>query len=172
MNRKWIQVVMLSAMLLVLTACGQTVEEQVLTGIDNAEMVFNSDQTKSNKSIGHIELYLPKGYGIEKGIDESNYTIVNGKDAYILFVNPNETEDSQLHYDILKEDPNSEILQDKTFKADDVFGFAAVVKRSEEKYEIVVSVGGVKMSTISGDKKLDAKIQEMMEMVRSVKVIH
>ena len=68
MNRKWIHVVMLSAVLLVLTACGQTVEEQVTTGIDNAEMVFNSDPTKSNKSIGHIELYLPKGYGIEKGI--------------------------------------------------------------------------------------------------------
>ncbi|MGN7478029.1 hypothetical protein ACTHOQ_09240 [Solibacillus silvestris] len=171
MNRKWIRAVLLSAIVVVLTGCNQTIEEQALAGMENAETIFKSEPNEVNKTIGHIELYLPKGYSIEKGIDELNYTILNGKDSYILFVNPNETEDSQLHYDILKQDSKNKIVQEQTFQKDGVFGFSAVVEQSEEKYELIVNVGGVKLSTISADKKLDSKIQEMMEIVQTVNVI-
>lgn len=171
MNQKWIQVAVISISLLVLAGCGQTVEEQVIAGMESAESIFSNEPTETNKSIGHIELYLPKGYGIEKGIDESNYMLVNDKDSYILFVNPNETEDSQLHYNLVKDNPNNEIIKDQTFETDGVFGFLAVVKQSEEKYELVVSVGGIKLSTISENKKLDNKLQEMMEIVQSVRII-
>lgn len=171
MNRKWIHMIVLVLTMSVLTACGQSVEEQATAGMDNAETIFNSKPTATNESIGHIKLYLPKGYSIEKGIDESNYTIVHGKDSYILFVNPYETEDSQLHYLILKEDLKGEMIQEKTFQAEGVFGFSAVISQPEEEYQLVVSVGGVKFTTISKDKKIDDKLQEMMQIVRSIHVI-
>ena len=172
MNRKWIQVLFVAMCILVLSACGKTVEEKATAGIENAESVFTSGPNETNKAIGHIELYLPSGFNIEKGIDESNYTVVNGKDSYILFVNPNETEDSQLHYDLIKNDAKNNIIQDKTFEKEGVFGFSAVNKKDEETFELVVSVGGVKISTISDEKKIDEKLQYMMEIAKSVKVVH
>lgn len=171
MKRKWIPILLVMISMLVLSACGKTVEEQASQGIENAETVFTSEPNEANKSIGHIELYLPKGFNIEKGIDEANYTVVNGKDSYILFVNSNEPEDSRLHFDILKQDTKANIIQEKTFETDGVFGFSAVNKQSEENYELIVSVGGVKLTTLSNDKKIDNKLQQMMEIVQSVKVI-
>lgn len=171
MNRKWIHIVFVAACVLVLSACGKTVEEKATTGIENAESIFTSGPNETNKSIGHIKLYLPSGFNIEKGIDESNYTVVNGKESYILFVNPNETEDSQLHYELLKNDKKNDIIEDKTFEKDGVFGFSAVNKQHEETYELVVSVGGVKISTISDQKKIDEKLQYMMEIAKSVQLV-
>ena len=171
MNRKWIHAAVLIVGILVLSACSQSVEEQALAGMENAETVFSSEPKEVNKTIGHIELYLPAGYSIEKGIDDLNYTILNGKDSYILFVNQNETNDSQLHYDIFKNESTSEIVQEKTFQSDGMFGFSGVIKLPEGKYELIANIGGVKLSTISEDKKLDSKIQEMMEIVQTVNVI-
>ncbi|MFL0584412.1 hypothetical protein ACH0B6_17705 [Solibacillus silvestris] len=171
MSRKWIHAFLLTSLVVILSACSQTVEEQAQAGMENAETIFSSEPNKANKTIGHIELYLPKGYSIEKGIDELNYTILNGKDSYILFVNQNEPEDSQLQYDLLKQENKNEIVEEKTFDAAGQFGFSAVTKFPEEKYELIVNLGGVKLSTISVDKKIDDKIQEMMEIVKTVKVI-
>lgn len=171
MSRKWIQLFLLSAIVIVLSACNQTVEEQASIGMENAETIFNSEPNEVNKAIGQIELYLPKSYSIEKGIDALNYTILSGKDSYILFVNANEAQDSQLQYDILKQDGKNDIVQHQTFEKNGVFGFSAVIQQTEDKYEIIVNVGGVKISTISANKKIDQKIQHMMEIVQSVKVI-
>lgn len=171
MSRKWIHAFLLTSLVVILSACSQTVEEQAQAGMENAETIFSSEPNKANKTIGHIELYLPNGYSIEKGIDELNYTILNGKDSYILFVNQNEPEDSQLQYDLLKQENKNEIVEEKTFDAAGQFGFSAVTKFPEEKYELIVNLGGVKLSTISVDKKIDNKIREMMEIVKTVKVI-
>lgn len=171
MSRKLIQAALFIAIVAVLTACNQSVEEQALAGMENAETVFSSEPKEVNKSIGHIELYLPTEYSIETGIDDLNYTILNGEDSYILFVNENETTDSQLHYDIFRSESASKIVQEKTFQSDDIFGFSGVVKRSKDKYELIANIGGVKLSTISEAKKLENKIQEMMEIVQTVNVI-
>ena len=101
-----------------------------------------------------------------------NYTILKGKYSYILFVNQNEPEDSRLQYDLLKQENKNEIVEEKTFESDGQFGFSAVTKFPEEKYELIVNLGGVKLSTISEDKKIDDKIQEMMEIVKTVKVVN
>ncbi|MGE7980838.1 hypothetical protein [Solibacillus sp. NPDC093137] len=172
MSRKWIHAFLLTSLVVILSACSQTVEEQAQAGMENAETMFSNEANEANKTIGHIELYLPKGYSIEKGIDELNYTILNGKDSYILFVNQNEPEDSQLQYDLLKQENKNEIVEEKTFESDGQFGFSAVTKFPEEKYELIVNLGGVKLSTISENKKIDDKIQEMMEIVKTVKVVN
>lgn len=157
--------------MLIVSGCNQSVEEQVSAGLENTKTTFESKPKEPNEMIGQIELFIPKGYGIEKGIDELNYTLVNGKDSYILFVNLHEPKDSQLHYTILKEDPNIKIVQEEIYKADDMFGFSSVIEREEKQYELVVSIGGVKLTTLSENKKIDQKLQEMMEIVQSVRTI-
>ncbi|MEK4700793.1 hypothetical protein MKX47_14435 [Solibacillus sp. FSL R7-0668] len=172
MRQKWSHLLVVALCMLVLSACGKSVEEKAAMGIENAQTAFTNEPNATNKSIGHIELYLPNGFNIEKGIDEANYTVINGKDSYILFVNPNETEDSRLHYDLIKQDVKTNTIEEQTYEKDGLFGFSVVNQLKEDQYELIVSVGGVKVTTISDEKKLEVKLQSMMEIAKSVKVIH
>ena len=171
MNRKWIHGFIASLAIVALAGCSQSVEDQVSVGLENAQTTFEETPAEPNKTIGHIEVYIPNGFSIELGIDESNYTLTKGEDSYILFVNPYETVDSQLHYDILMNDEASEFLREKTFETEGVFGFSAAVKKSEKQFELIVSIGGAKLTTISNDKNIDEKLQEMMEIVQSIHLI-
>ena len=152
----------------ILTGCGKSVEEQIDTGVIGAQTVFKEKPQSSNTTVGDIELYLPQGYEIEKTEDPNNLILTKGKDNYLLFVNYNESENSRLHYELLMEDASKEIIKEQQIELDGEFGFTAVAKHAEEQFELIVSSGGVKMSTISKDKKLDEKLEEMMEIVRSV----
>ncbi|MEK4230373.1 hypothetical protein [Solibacillus sp. FSL H8-0538] len=170
MNRKWIHGILIGLAILSLAGCGKSVEEQVSIGIASAQTTFEETPVASNKTIANIDLYLPKGFTIEQGLDELNFTLTKEKDSYILFVNTNENQDSKLLYEILMSDTAHGVIQEQTFETNGAFGFSAVVKHSEEQYELVVSIGGVKMTTLSADKKIDAKLAEMMEIVRSVHI--
>lgn len=170
MRRKWALSLTLAATM-VLSACGQTLEEQASAGMRAAETTFEAVANETNTTFGQLELYMPKDFTIEQGIDEANYTVVNKDNMYILFVNTNEATDSQLFYDILKEDTSKEIIEENTFEADGKFGFSAITKASDETSELVVSIGGVKLSTVSKNKNLDEKLIEMMQIVQSVRVV-
>lgn len=170
MKRKWVLGLALATMT-VLSACGQTIEEQAAAGIIAAETTFEAASNETNTAFGQIELYMPKGFTIEQGIDEANYTLINKEDTYILFVNVHETTDSQLLYDILKEDASKEMIKADTFETDGLFGFSAITKATEESSELIVSIGGVKLTTISKNKSLDEKLAEMMQIVQSVRIV-
>ena len=160
----------ISVVILMLTACGKPVEEQVTEGVASTATVFEAKPVEPTTTIGKIEVYLPSGYKIEEGTNEMNYIVTKGKDSFILFVNTIEQEDSRLHYDLLVNDSKLNIMKEQTFEQEEAFGFAAVIEHSEEQYELVVSSGGVKMTTMAKDKHIDEKLVDMMEIVRSVKV--
>lgn len=170
MNRKW-ALGMVMVAVLALVGCNQTVEEQASAGMLAAETTFEKEASKVNKTYGQVELYLPKGFAIEQGIDEANFILTHDEDIYILFVNEHETEDSRLLYEILQEDASKEVIQEKTFETDGVFGFSAIISAAEETSELVVSIGGAKLTTISANKNLDEKLAEMMQIVQSVNII-
>lgn len=170
LNRKWIQLIIISALVAMLAGCGKSVEEQISQGVASAQTTFENTALEPTKKVGKINVYVPSGYSVEKGANEMNYIFTKGKDSFILFVNTIEAEDSKLHYENLLEDKEKEVVKKQTFEFDEAFGFTAVVKHSEEQYELVVSSGGVKMTTLSEDKNIDDKLAGMMQIVRSVKV--
>ena len=170
MNRKWIHFILISVVAVMLTGCGKTVEEQITEGFASTATVFEAKPVEPTTTIGKIKVYLPSGYKVEEGTNEMNYIFTKGKDSFILFVNTIEAEDSRLHYDILVNDSKLNIIKEQTFELKDAFGFVAVIEHSEEQYELVVSSGGVKMTTMSADKNIDEKLVDMMEIVHSVKV--
>ena len=170
MNRKWIHFIWVSVVVLMLTGCGKTVDEQITEGFTATATAFEAKPMEPTTTIGKIKVYLPSGYKVEEGTNEMNYIFTKGKDSFVLFVNTIEAEDSRLHYDILVNDSKLNIMKEQTFELDNAFGFTAVIEHSEEQYELVVSSGGVKMTTMSADKKIDEKLVTMMEIVRSVKV--
>ena len=169
MKRKWFLIAASCVLLLTLTGCGKTVEEQIDTGVASAQTVFEENPQLTNKTIGKIELYVPVGFDVEESEDPNNLIMTKGDESYILFVNYYEKEDSNLHYELLKNDSSKKIIKEETVEFDGAFGFSAVREYDEEQFELIVSSGGVKMSTISEDKDIDQKLVDMMTIVRSVK---
>jgi hypothetical protein len=153
-----------------LVGCGKTVEEQVTEGIVQVEASFEKAK-ESNTAQDDVKLYLPDGYVIDLAEEERNYIVSSDDDQYILFVNEKESEDSQVHYELVKMEKEENIIHLEQLKNEKEFGFAAVIKRSEEQYELIVSIGGIKLSTMTNDKKIDKKLANMMDIVRSVEII-
>lgn len=171
MKKRWFVITLFSSLLFLLAGCGAPVEEQISSGITSAESIFKGQAEETNKNINEIELYLPNGYSIEKMEEKHNYIVQKGKkNRYILFVNHNEGENSRLHYDVLKNDQTRKIIEEKTFELEDAFGFVTVSEVDESTYELIVSSGAVKISSISDNKKIDEKLADMMTIARSVKV--
>lgn len=84
MKRKWFLAATASVLLVTLTGCGKTVEEQIDTGVASAQTVFEENPQQSNKTIGKIELYVPTGFNVEESEDLNNLIITKGKESYIL----------------------------------------------------------------------------------------
>ena len=170
MKNLWKPLLITASLVIVLAGCGAPVAEQIDKGLENAEATFTSEAQATTEEVGDIQVYMPRGYTIFKGEADMNYVVTKGNDSFILFVNTIEREDSQLHYDNLIVEQGDKIVKKQTYINEGVFGFTAVIQHSEEQYELVVSNGGVKMTTMSDDKKIDDKLQSMMEIVRSAEV--
>ncbi|RUL56518.1 hypothetical protein [Lysinibacillus antri] len=172
MKHKWLLACTMMV-IFVLSGCGKTVEEQIDSGIANAENVFKADAEETNKTIGEIKLYVPTRYNVKQSDDlndSNNLILTKGKDQYLLFVNEHEKADSKLHYELLKKDQTKKIIKEEIIEEDEAFGFTAIVEADEEHYELIVSSGGAKISTITEQKKIDTKLEDMMAIVRSVQL--
>lgn len=170
MKRRWLLALAVVALTFVLTGCGKSVQEQIDVGVASAATTFQENAETPNTTIGAIDLFVPKTYKVEQGANKMNYILTKNKDSYILFVNTNEEEDSKLHYDNLMADASKEVVKSQQMTTDEAFGFSAVVALDDKQYELIVSIGGVKMTTISEDRKIEEKLHTMMQIVRSVKI--
>ena len=65
-------------------------------------------------------------------------------------------------------DKSKEIVEQATFTEEGIFGFAAVVKSGNDNVELIASVGGAKMTTMTKKKKIEENLARMMEIVRSI----
>jgi len=151
-----------------LVGCGAPLEEQIETGFAQSEEVFNEEASKTNKKIDNISVYLPDGFEIENSEADNNYLIRNKDDLYVLFVNFFEAQNSQLYYNHLMAEQKDQVVEINTFEMEESFGFTAVLDHGDDEYELIASVGGVKVSTMTTDKKVDEKLTNMMQIAKSV----
>ncbi|WP_342510487.1 hypothetical protein MKY34_11030 [Sporosarcina sp. FSL K6-1522] len=168
MFRAWKFIFLLTVSLLLLAGCGKTLEERAVAGVEAAKVAFESDEKEQTDEIDGVNLYKPAGFTINDKSDSQNILLTKGKETFILFINPNEHSGSPLFHELLVGDSSKEIIEKATFETDDGFGFAAVVKGEEDRVELVASVGGVKMTAMSKDKKIEENLATMMEIVRSI----
>lgn len=166
----WKVIALFLSCALVLAGCGQSIEEKVDEGMKVVQTSFQNDKKEATVDEGKISLYLPEDFVIDSTDDENNFLIHEGDDAYILFVNEKEPENSKLNYDLLKKSDDSSIIQIEELKDEKNYGFAMVKQFEEKEYELIVSIGGIKLTTVSGKKKIDEKLAQMLEIVRSVEI--
>lgn len=168
MFRLWKIAFLFLLTVLLLVACGQTVEEQAASGIQAAKDAFSTESKQWNEEIEGIRFYKPAGFIVDEESNAQNLLFTKSDEPYILFINPNEESNSQLFYELVKSDASVKVIQEETFTKDGLFGFAAVLESSDKEVELIVGVGGVKMTTISKKSKIGRNLQEMMEIVRSI----
>ena len=151
----------------VLTACGKTFDEQASGGIAAAKEAFQLHDQHVNDEVHGVSLYKPAGFTIEEKSDAQNIVIKKGDDSFLLFINPNEEKDSRLFYELLTTTEDKERFEE-VFTEDGYFGFASVAKKGEDQAELIASVGGIKMTTITKINDIEANLGKMMQIVRSI----
>lgn len=152
----------------VLASCSTAPEKLVTQGVTNARHAFEAEPKTANEKMGQTELYVPKGYVLEKSQDHSNRLITKESEMFSLTINPNEHAASTIFYELQKINPQQLWVVDETFKQSDRFGFATVNEITDDKLELVVGVGGNKISTITTEHKLPENMEWMMKTVRSI----
>ncbi len=158
-------------LLLVLSGCNQSIDDQIANGLQLTETVFAEEPEEHTEKIGDIKLYLPSNFKVEDSSDAYNIVISKGKESYILFINDEEAQDSKLYYNLLKENEADKIIEELTYDKNGRFGFTAVLKTEDKnEMELIVSSGGVKMTTISQTKHIETNLREMTKIVHSVKM--
>lgn len=167
MTRKWMRLLIASIAVILLAGCS-SLEEQAVDGLENAKVAFQDDAEKPNEKVNDINIFLPSGFSIEEESNETNIILSKGNDSYILFINPNELPSSQLYFNLMKSDNNLKVIEEKTFEQNGRFGFAAIIENSEEKYELLTSIGGIKLTTISEQQDIASNLEKMMLIVRSI----
>ncbi len=169
MSRIWKYLLLVIITTLLLAGCGRTVEERAKDGIKSAKEAFMLNDKKSNEDVEGIKLYKPAGFTINESTEAQNIVLMKNKEPFILFINPNEKKDSELFYELMNSDQGKKVISKKTFSHKGVFGFAAVVDIGDDQYELITSVGGAKLTTLTKKKNIEENMTKMMEIVRSIK---
>jgi hypothetical protein len=167
MFRSWKFIFLVIMSVLLLTACGKSLEDRVDEGLKSAEKVFYENNKVANEEIDGVKFYKPSNFVIKEGSDSQNIIFTAKKDTFLLFNNPNEETDSHLFYDLLKADETKKIIKEKTFTDGDIFGFAAVIE-NDDTVELITSVGGSKITTLSNKRDVENHLSVMMEILRSI----
>jgi hypothetical protein len=149
-----------------LGACSSSFSEDKAEAKEAVESTFASKPEKVDNSTKDIDYHLPFGVEIKEE-SPNNVLLKNGSRTYILFYNQHETEDSKVVYE-------STMMQQKewdvneNFNQDGKFGYMLVKKLKEDHYQLIVGIGGVKLTTETDNIKKDA--ETMMRIANSVKV--
>ncbi|WP_252502588.1 hypothetical protein [Sporosarcina sp. Marseille-Q4943] len=167
MFRLWKFVFLALLSITALTACGKTFNEQATEAILSAKEAFQLHDQHVNDEVHGVSLYKPAGFTIDEKSDAHNIVMKKGDETFLLFINPNEKKDSTLFYDLLKKTEDKERFEE-VFTDDGYFGFASIAKKGEDQAELIASVGGIKITTITKVNNIEANMGKMMEIVRSI----
>ncbi|MCM3743656.1 hypothetical protein M3193_05840 [Sporosarcina luteola] len=167
MFRFWKFLILALLSIIVLAACGKTFEEQAAAGIAAAKEAFQLHDQHVNDEVYGVSFYKPAGFTIDEKSDAQNIVLKKGDETFLLFINPNESRDSRLFYELSTKTEDKERFEE-VFTEDGYFGFSSVLRQGEDQAELIASVGGIKITTITKNKNIEANMGKMMEIVRSI----
>lgn len=157
----------MSMLLVVVAACSADIDKEKSAAIESAKQSFEKKPKKPNEKSKGTELYVASGYKIKQE-EEHNIILEKKNNPVLIFINPNETYDSQSNSDAIEKKKDDYIGYEK-FEKKNRSGFIAVKELEDKKYELTIGVGGVKLTTHSSTKDLSTYAKEMMEIAASIK---
>lgn len=150
-----------------LSACSANVEDAYKATDEKISAAFNSTPKKVNNKNKEVHFYLPFGFEIKEKT-QNNVILKNGSKTYILFYNQQESTDSKVVYNATLD--AKKYNYQKTYQKGDKFGFMLVKDLGEDKQELTVGIGGVKLTTETKTKSMKNDAEYMMQIVNSVKM--
>lgn len=165
MRKRFLTTLLFLTALFLLSACSASFEEAQKETQTAVEEVFKEKPQKANNENKDINYYLPSGIDVESE-DTSNVVLKDGKMEYRLFYNPLEDKKSELVYNVALEQHKFDV--NKVYNDDERYGFLLIKKLDDKKNELVVGIGGVKVSSEVKTKNLAEEAAKMMEIANSV----
>ncbi len=153
-------------MLVLLTGCGASPTEVAKDTHSVVEQAFQSEPPEPNQTDTSLQYFLPSDMQVESE-GENNLILKKGDQLFILFINPNEDENSEVMYQTTAPKTDTDILNE-TFKDENRFGYVKVEAIEEKSYEVSVGIGGIKMTTVSDLRHIEDAAEQMMQIVSSV----
>lgn len=166
MNKSIQKLVLVLLSFSLLMGCGASKDEAINESKEVAKTAFQETKMKPTETTNGISYYLPEDFKVQSET-ENNIILLNARQEYILFINPQEAQDSEVALQKLKKIKGTTILD--TFKDDERFGFVSIAPLEGKEYELVVGIGGVKLTTKTKIKNMAKNTKAMMEIVNSVK---
>ncbi|TRM12986.1 hypothetical protein FH966_15420 [Lentibacillus cibarius] len=168
--RRLLYAVTVLCSMVILTGCGigKSEKEAVQNAGDTAKELFQEDHTMdTNHELDTFAIYVPRGLDVSKE-EESNVILKDGNQTYIVFYNELEGPKSKLSYHTAAAKKDEALLL-KAFKDKNKFGYIRIMPPNEnDRYELQIGVGGVKITTNTPKRKLDSDADAMMKMARSI----
>lgn len=152
----------------ILGACSASVEKEQKAAKDAVMTAYNEKANKPNETHKNISFYLPFGFEI-KETSPNNIILKNGSKRYILFYNQQEGKNSDVVYKSTIA-ANNEYDVNETFHKNDEFTYFLIKNLKKDQHEIVIGIGGVKLTAEVSTDQLASESKTMMEIVKSVKV--
>ena len=166
---KKLHILLLSLFLLFLVGCSVSEQEAIEASLETFDAAVEAETKEANEETETIHYHLPVGFTVESEVN-NNIVIENKEQTYILFVNPFESDSSEVVYETtlaFYEEPIINI----TLEKNEQFIFLIVDKGpSVDTYEVIVGVGGAKMTTITEVDHMNQSVQDMLDIVKSVKL--
>ncbi|GAE45467.1 hypothetical protein [Mesobacillus boroniphilus] len=134
--------------LFLLSACSASFFEQKADMKKEVGTTFESQPEKTNNSTKDIDYYLPTGVNVEEETP-NNVLLKDGSKTYILFYNQHEKADSKVVYDSTVKQ-QKEWDANETFSKDGKFGYMLVKELKEDHYQLIIGIGGIKLTTEPG----------------------
>lgn len=163
---------LLSICLLLLTGlvvgCSVSVDEEIKKVESAVEEAFVKKPIETNEKYEDFSYYLPSDMKIDSEEGNNNLIMKKGSQLFILFVNPNEESNSKVMFESTGTETKDELVV-KTFEDQNRFGYIKVQELDKNLFEIVVGIGGVKMTTQTKASEILESAQQMMDIVASVK---
>ncbi|NMD72729.1 hypothetical protein HHO41_21105 [Bacillus sp. DNRA2] len=152
---------------LLLSACSANEKDAYKATEQKVSGVFNSAPKKVNNKNEAVHFYLPFGFEI-KDKTQNNVLLKNGSKTYILFYNQHEGTNSKVVYNATLDAKKYDYK--KTYKKGDKFGFLLIHDLGEDKQELTIGIGGVKLTTETKTKSMKNDAEYMMQIINSVKM--
>lgn len=157
-------------LLLVLSGCGRTVEEQTDKAMQSAREAFEMNRKQPTETLEGVEIYKPVGWKVEMLKEQHTLLISKRGQTYTAQYDPNANSDSHAYYDMLLAQSDKEFIEQETFSDSGVFGFAAIRAHGDSSVEVVTGTGPVQVTAIVEKNELIAATEQMMEIARSVEL--
>jgi len=152
---------------LLLSACSASLKDEQNTALEKARELFKGESKQPNNKKKNIEFYLPFGYEVKEETP-NNLILKNGSKTYILFYNQHEDRSSKVVYDATLKQGEYEV--NETFSENGQLGYILINNIDKDLNELVVGVGGVKITTETKTKSLTSEAEAMIEIAKSVKM--